>query len=453
MHIRTRRKLLATLTAIFCIGGFLLIFFSQGFSLDVKTGTIEKRGGIYLTFSPRNATLAINGKTRKTQRGFLSPGTFVSNLRAGSYELVLTQEEFETWRKTITVQPGIVTSENAVRLWRTEPSTISISSSSQPFFVTRMGLVTGDAGGALAFRGQTLKGKTVLFSNPESDTIITKSGEDVFVTDLSDDSRKTINVADLFQSLKEQQLGLPGVVPIERAAPHPFNTDKVLLTTRTSLYILDLKKVQLERVITTANLQPFLATGSQEALVIDSRGTIMAVDLIFKTTESYALRPLAVRRFETTSNGKTVIIVDSEQSLLVYDTEHRIVQELSETITDFVISPEGKRLAFAEPGKGITVFFLEDRYEENEKRERGSRTKIEHSELTSVHRLLWSPEIREHIIALDAEGELTVRETSKTLPQNSAVLARGIVQAELFEKELIMRNQTETFSMGLESEE
>jgi len=411
---------------IFLIGSVIIIFVSQGFSLNLEEWTIEKRGGLFLKFAPSDAALFINGKKKKVREGFLSQGMLVSNLAPGAYRIALQKEGFAPWEKEMEVYPGIVSSESNIRLWPTNPVLTEEASSSQAFWITGKGLVTKSGKGSLMFNGKELKGTEMEFADAADATIITKLGSTLFLTNLSN-PQESLNISDLFLSLKERQLNLPGIVPIEHAMPHPFNNEKVLVTTQTSLYILDTKRIELERIFTAARMQPVLTRSSQEAFIIDAQNNLVVINLIFKTSSRFPLHSLSAQRMETTPDGKHVLIVHGDKNTLsAYDTGNRSLQELASSVSGFALSPDGKKVAFAEQGKVITVFFLEERYEENRRWKKGSSFSL--PETDPVRKIIWPGGLPGHLLILRADKELIVQEATPTLPANSALLAENVNQ-------------------------
>lgn len=425
MHLRSRRKLIAALTVVFLVGGVMLIFASQGFSLNIKKGVIEKRGGLFLKFAPSDATLLINGKEKRVRENFLSQGVFVSNLAPDTYRILLQKEGFVSWEKEMGVHPGMVSSESNIRLWPVNPVFVEQTSSTKTFWITKEGVITKDTKGNLAFGEKILRGTEVEFVDVSDSVIITRLESTFFLTNLSS-PQESLNISDLFLSLKERQLYLPGVVPIEHIMPHPFNNEKVLITTQTSLYVLDIKKIELDRLLTTARIQSVLARSSQEAFLIDSQSNLIVVNLIFKTSSRFPLRNLAAQRMEVTPDGTHILIIHNNNTLSAYNIEDRSFQELAPSVSDFALSPEHKRVALVN-GKAIEVFLLEEYYEENRKWERESSFSLPETEESAI-KLLWPAGLPGHIVTLNRNGDLMIQEVTPTLPVNSALIAKNVNQ-------------------------
>jgi len=108
MTIKTRRKIFYSLVALFIILGGGVVFYAQGWRLDVGSWHFTKIGGIYIRAYPENATFFLNGKPVQNESGFLTPGTLISNLLPRTYRVVLKAPNYDTWQENATVEPSQV---------------------------------------------------------------------------------------------------------------------------------------------------------------------------------------------------------------------------------------------------------------------------------------------------------------------------------------------------------
>lgn len=104
------------------------LLYTLGYRFDTKDKQLELSGLIQFATTPAGATVEIDG-VRHDQ---VTPTK--ETVRAGSHEFVMWREGYETWRKTISVESGVLTWLNYARLvpkTRTAESVASISSLAQ----------------------------------------------------------------------------------------------------------------------------------------------------------------------------------------------------------------------------------------------------------------------------------------------------------------------------------
>ena len=85
---------------------------------------------------------------------------------------------------------------------------------------------------------------TKIFLFPEkiaTEPILQKEAERFWLTD-----NKKEEIKNLFYSLKQKQLKLPGIVPIIQIVPYFFDTTKIVIATQKAVYFLDRQKLSLE---------------------------------------------------------------------------------------------------------------------------------------------------------------------------------------------------------------
>jgi hypothetical protein len=85
----------------------LLILFAKGYRPDIEKREIRVTGILAIQSHPENSSISLNGKP-------LTTVTDTSlNLDPGQYEVEVSKEGYITWKKTLAVQPEIVTSITA----------------------------------------------------------------------------------------------------------------------------------------------------------------------------------------------------------------------------------------------------------------------------------------------------------------------------------------------------
>lgn len=114
MTLLRRRILYLSFIAVFIIAGGIILFYLQGYRLNTNNEKwqIERTGAIQAESNPQGADILINGQIINDQ----TPATILS-LRPADYEIKLNLNGFQSWLKTLKVEPSEVTFTGEVRLW------------------------------------------------------------------------------------------------------------------------------------------------------------------------------------------------------------------------------------------------------------------------------------------------------------------------------------------------
>ena len=80
MTIKTRRSLLAVFVVLFVIAGIGIVYYSQGYRLDLTTLSITKTGAINIQSTPRSVSITLNDKPYKDRSSLVRRGTLISNV-------------------------------------------------------------------------------------------------------------------------------------------------------------------------------------------------------------------------------------------------------------------------------------------------------------------------------------------------------------------------------------
>ena len=85
---------------LFVISAVAVIFYSQGFRLDLKNRRIAQTGAFYFKVLPKNAQIFLDGKLKK-RTDFLFSSALIENLLARKYRVEIKKEGYFTWEKTL----------------------------------------------------------------------------------------------------------------------------------------------------------------------------------------------------------------------------------------------------------------------------------------------------------------------------------------------------------------
>lgn len=175
--------MLMTFVIFFFLISPVIILYSAGWRIDLKTLSVQKTGGIFLKTKMKDVVLSIDGKSHKAKSRFLS-GLFINNLLPRSYRLEVSKDGYHSWVKNLEVKPSLVTETKNIVLVPKNQNPIVFQNNILDFLVNGK-LVVWQAGNGQYFLSETDK--------PES----------------------SVNLTLLFNNLKQNQLGLKGTVRIK----------------------------------------------------------------------------------------------------------------------------------------------------------------------------------------------------------------------------------------------
>jgi hypothetical protein len=132
--------------AIICSLAFSVIFITSGYRFDFKKMKLIKTGIVGVEFSPSDAVIIINNE-QKIARGFFS-----QNVNPGQYIIEIEKAGFETWQKTITVEPESVNDFRDIVLFREKPELTELLDQSKIDLITKpTDVLATNAKGKLSF--------------------------------------------------------------------------------------------------------------------------------------------------------------------------------------------------------------------------------------------------------------------------------------------------------------
>ncbi len=375
MKIKVRKALFYGFLITFLIAGSYLLMTAQGWVIDINNLSIVKTGALFLKFSPNDAVPTINNKKpQHTSSGLIQSGILIKNLTPGNYAVKLSKSGYKDWRKNLVVESGLITAASQIKLWpdNVYAETI-ITEQIKDFWLTNKGVVYQRYDNKIIFNGSVLRGENIVLADQKSKFLITTENQNHFLINL-DNPLSAINLSHLFNSLKQRQLSLPGTVPIIKVFIHPFSPNKLLITSPTSLYSLDSKKIQLEKFITmervkTANIS------NNEAFLTDQDNNLIVVNLLLKTTAQYPLQITSLSDVSINPSGTKVFILTTDRGLILYNRSSQTFTPIAENIKEFYLSPTEKRIALVTNDNKLNIFYLND-YQSDLKYQAGTVTEI-----------------------------------------------------------------------------
>jgi hypothetical protein len=435
MKRHIRNTLFAIFVLLFITLGGYLILHAQGFVVDFKELKIEKTGAIFLKFTPRDATLFIDGEeTEYAQSGFLeSSGVIIKNLAPGSYHLKLAKSEYHDWGKNLEVQSGIITSAGQIRLWPKKlPGETLKSEGVKNFWLTGGGIVYENNDAEITFDDFIIRGNQVFLSETRSKLLITKEEKDYFLIDL-ENPFSAVNLTHFFNSLKQRQLNLPGIIPVKDVFFHPFSPNKLIITSGTSLYTIDAKKVQIEKLVTLEKIKS-AEISANDAFIIDENDNLVIINLLLKTSLGGTTELGPVKDFRVDSDGTNVFILTPEDELKVHNRSSGKTGIFTTDVGEFAVSPEEKRVAIVTTDDKIEVIYVEE-FKGDLKHEAGTITEIPASFQGNVKKLEWLVAFPNYVMFLE-DNNLIVQEIDSRIPANSHLFLNKVIDYRIDDEKL-----------------
>jgi len=356
-------------------GGFLA--YALGWSLNQTTDgswTFQKTGAIFLKTKPTDTLIKINGESYAKKYGFFNNGgELIKGLLPGDYQIEISKENFGSWKKNLLVETGLISSASKIRLFPKEITT---------------------------------------------EPVLQEEAEKFWLTD-----NKKEEIKNLFYSLKQKQLKMPGRVPIVQIAAFPFDTEKAIIASRKAVYLLDRQNFTLELLL-LASLNALTANGS-EIIFIDQENNLQIYDLGRREiTEKIALgsSEKIIKTAISKSNNKIALLTEKGE-LFIYERQKKELKSISGKIKDFRFSPDSKKLAVLIQTGEINVIFLED-YHRDFKMAAGESLKLELLKNSTALDFDWLPQILDYLVIQYPE-EIIVAEIDSRPPTNWWVLAEN----------------------------
>jgi hypothetical protein len=416
-----RKILFYGLVLVFLWTASFILLLVNGFYLDAKNFKIVKTGGLFLKFDPIDATLKINDQKKDFSVGFIKSGIIIKNLPPGVYKVDITKKGWQSWEKKLTVTPGLVTKESLIKLWPENPVFEKIAENIDDFWLVNGGFIYKDKkDGVLRFQNKILKGDAVVLASKKYDFAVTTIFDSYFLVDFSK-NEAALNLNKLFNSLKQQQLGLPGIVPINFIEFHPFSKDKILIGSPTSIYSLDFKKIQLEKLLTVPKIAFFTAK-NDEVFAVDDAGNITVLNLILKTKKIYQnLIGLKIKNFAASSDGDNFFIITDNNELVFYNRQNQSVKKIAQGVKNFYPAPDNKRLILNMNGDH-QMFYFDDFARDGARQ--GQKLKII-TPTPLIEKITWLNDSTNQYLALES-GTLYVSEVRTSPPVYWQMLAKNV---------------------------
>lgn len=431
MNKKTRLTIFYVFLAIFLFLGAYLLLLTRGLVIDFKHLRLVKTGGIFLKFEPTDAKIEINQKNYKSSASILTNGTLIKNLLPGKYDVKISEDGYKTWEKEIDVESGIVSSARYINLWPTNYEFEQVTTSSiTDFWITSEGIITKENDKTLVFDSKPIRGVTVISSSNKSSQIITKdaNGTLFFIDTISPNT--AINVQEIFNSLKKRENIQSGNTKISNAYIHPFSQNKIIVTTQSDVYIIDTKKVELEKLIFQKQISNLNL--DDNVLTVQSKNDFFIINLLLKTTSSSSISSSTeYASIKKIGNGGVVILtMDKKGNLVSLNETTGKTNLIASSTKNFFVSKDKKIVFVVLYNNKINLHYLENELE-NTKLIKGttSNLNLELAENQDID-VVWLDKFQKYALLKDGQ-KLSIIEIDSRKPCNSSEIAGEIKKFEL----------------------
>lgn len=247
MSNRSRKVLFLILLLSFFIIGVPLALYSYGYRLDINRYSVSESGGIFIRSLPGDATIKIDGEDIKNESGILNVGTFVRGLSPKKYLLSISRDGYRPIDIVTEVRPFKAASFDKLILIP-ETDHLALPGKFSDFIADSGLMVTEDETGRIKFEGQTIAGQKVITFTSDNKSVLTKSESGVYLLTSLAKPKSALNISEVFWELKSSKLDLSGKTPITAIVPHPYESNKFLISTKASLYLTDIKQGSISMI-------------------------------------------------------------------------------------------------------------------------------------------------------------------------------------------------------------
>jgi hypothetical protein len=355
------------LAALFFIVGAGVVFYAQGWRLNLATFKTSKVGAIYVRSYPDNAQITLDKKSVHNTSGFLSRGTLISNLFPETYTLALKETGYDTWTENAPVSPTLVTEMKYAVLIPANATSVANVANITSFFeaggTTVMENVSGtiarQATGAPSATTSTVIGHGTLVSYDNNlTTVIIRSPAGIYSAyDLA--NATSTNLSSLFIKASIAAKTITAVTV------NPYNSSNVIVQTASHLFTIDLRADTITSFKTATagqTLESPLALSSSWlafAQYLNASGTsqIVVYDPFSQNVVDASLSlPGHIKSLQWIRSTELGILQEDGE-LFRYDIPSETLTKVADDVKSFYSTSDGSAIAALE-SRSVEIFSL-----------------------------------------------------------------------------------------------
>ena len=357
MTKKQRSFLFFLMVFLFIIAGPSIVFYSQGYRLDLQNKQIVKTGAFYFRVTPRSVQIEVsstdNERLKSASTDFIFGTAYVENLIPKNYKVKISKNDYHDWSKELEINEGMATEIKNITLITKSPNFRVLKENVEDFFY---------------FPENNLYIAKIINETEWSLLKYNQSGlyfSEIISFDLENELIDIINLSDLNKIIikadnyylvdieKENEidiLDLPN--DILKISTHPKERENLIFLKENNIYLYDFEEktisIFLENVI-DYSLKNGFSWISDEGFLLEN----------IENPEKINRTPIEIdeeKEYEIMNFNDKIIRINDDYYLLDQETlSFKHIFKSSETP---VASPDSKKIAYSD-GYEIKVLFLE----------------------------------------------------------------------------------------------
>ncbi|OGM90054.1 hypothetical protein A2108_01805 [Candidatus Wolfebacteria bacterium GWA1_42_9] len=330
MSISFRRKLFIFFVFVFLAVGTGVVYYSQGFRIDLSSFKIQKTGAIYVETSPRDVQIFLNQKEYRNNSGILQKGTLLSDVLPKKYRLILKKDGFYDYEKNVEVFPSqVIRILNALLV----PQKIEKENALEE-----------------------IKGDLLVDRLPTRETITQDTTKNIFYLYPANTvaSNLTSKIAS-FLKLK-----------ITRINFFPGETDKFIVQTSKGIYGVDLKQQKASPLI-EGEIENFTFTDKNLYAVKIQKGKttvtareIVIYDLVLNKSITQEKLAAENKVADLKTSSDLLALLFENGALWLYKFSDRTFLQIAHSAKQASFSPDNAKIVFQDKDGKVFVYLLSD---------------------------------------------------------------------------------------------
>ncbi len=227
-----------------------MVLYSFGYRFDLTNRILTESGGVFVRSEPTDAKIYLDGAEKKNESGLLNAGTFVSGLIPGIHKIEVVKDGYLPFSIETEIRPLKAVSFDKILLFPTVFESVAKGDITD-FFAEKDRVIIKDSVGRLRFGNNTLSGDDVIMLSADETRALTVKKDlttNSFLLVPLEGKTAAVNINETFWTLKSSKLDLPGQVAIKTLSLHPYDPEKLFISTKAALYAIDLKQDSISLV-------------------------------------------------------------------------------------------------------------------------------------------------------------------------------------------------------------
>ena len=403
---------------LFVISAVAVIFYSQGFRLDLKNRRIAQTGAFYFKVLPKNAQIFLDGKLKK-RTDFLFSSALIENLLARKYRVEIKKEGYFTWEKTLEAKEKEATEAKNIILIKKNPNLAALADGIDQFFFSpdekKMVLLENTRGNEGNWELKLYDLKLNIKSHLIKSSDIAKGGADFIDLDFSPDSKTILLKVGLKEKDSHYLIDLENTPTnlsaldflgknIEKIVFQPKGSKKLFFLNQGKMGEADLSQRKTSTIPVGTILDFAVFDGG--VYYLESTGHLYQTDFAFASKNKLNETSLSVLP-ETKYEIKVLsdsLFVKEENKLYLLDAENKKFNNLLDKNNFLKISPDSEKIVYASDFE-IWILFLKEQLNQPQKKKGEKMFLTRFSE--PIEDIFW---LNSHYLIFSIKGKIKIAE-------------------------------------------